>query len=149
MGTFTKPVAIESLGDNILVLDSAKNSIMVFTATEYGNCINKAVGFRYDGNETESVSYWNKVLELDTNNELANLGLGKAYLASGDNEIAMSYFQKAKNRHYYSISYKRFRNDLLKRNLRYWFTGAAVIALGYLLLRKGTKMWRVRYERKG
>ncbi len=148
MGTFTRPVAIESLGDNMLVLDSAKNSIMVFAVTEYGDCINKAVGFRYDGNETESVSYWNKVLELDTNNELANLGLGKAYLASGDNKGAMSYFEKAKNRHYYSISYKRYRNELLKRNLRYCFTTVVVITVGFYLVKKGRKIWRVRYERK-
>ncbi len=148
-GTFTKPVAIEALGDDILVLDAAKNCIMVFNATEYGDCINKAVGFRYDGNETESVAYWNKVLELDNNNELANLGLGKAYLASGDNKKAMSSFEKAKNRHYYSISYKRYRNELLKNNLKFVFTAAVVISLGYLLIRKERKIRRVRYEKKG
>ena len=148
-GTFTKPVAIEAIGDQLLVLDSAKNCIMLFEPTEYGNCINQAVGFRYDGNEVASVAYWNKVLELDTNNELANLGLGKAYLADGDNHTAMKYFHKAKNQHYYSISYKRYRNDLLKTNPRFCFTGAVVLVLGYILTKKGMKLRRVKNERKG
>lgn len=147
VGTFTNPIAIESFEDNILVLDKDKNNITIFSSTDYGYFINKAVSYRYEGNQSESVAYWNRVLELDTNNELANLGLGKAYLSDGDNFTAMSYFNKAKNKHYYSIAYKRFRNDVLKDNLEYVLTGMVVLTIGYVVTRT-LKQRRIRNEEK-
>lgn len=148
MGTFTNPVAIEYLEDKILVLDTAKNNITIFTSTEYGAYINQAVSYRYEGNESEAVAYWNHVLEQDANNELANLGLGKAYLADGENYTAMRYFLKAKNQHYYSIAYKRNRNDVLKNNLHYFLTGAVVIIMGYIVIKQTVRPRRMSNEEK-
>lgn len=115
-GTFAIPVAIESLGDRILVLDSARGEILRFAQTEYGSLINDAVGLRYDGDETLAVEKWARVLDLDENNELANAGIGKAYLTAGDNELAMKYLKLGMDRTYYSIAFKRYRNEILKEN---------------------------------
>ncbi|MBQ8639447.1 MAG: NHL repeat-containing protein [Lachnospiraceae bacterium] len=115
-GTFSVPVAIESLGDKILVLDSARAEILVFGETEYGSLINDAVALRYDGDETLAVEKWGRVLELDENNELANSGIGKAYLTAGENELAMKYLKLGMDRTYYSIAFKRYRNEILKEN---------------------------------
>ncbi|MCR5428313.1 MAG: gluconolactonase, partial [Lachnospiraceae bacterium] len=139
VGTFKMPVAIEQITDRICVLDATMGAIISFRVTEYGDMINTAVGLRFDGDEKEAVALWNRVLELDENNELANTGIGKAYLSSGDYESAMKYLKLGMNRDYYSIAYKRYRNNVLKNNISYFLTGAVVLILAIVLFRKYRK----------
>jgi len=114
-GTFQTPTAIEQSGDELLVLDAGHNSILRFEATNYGKLINEAVGLRYDGDETQAIDKWQEILRLDENNELAASGMGKAYLTAGDNKSAMECLKLARNRKYYSIAFRRWRNDILAR----------------------------------
>ena len=93
LGTFSTPVAIEVSGDKLVVLDAYRAELTVFNATEYGSLINEAIALRYDGDETLAVEKWREVLRLDENNELANTGIGKAYLTAGDNKSAMKYLK--------------------------------------------------------
>lgn len=140
-GTFTTPVAIEAIDDKVIVLDSYRKEILVFKETDYGNLINEAVGLRYDGDETLAVDMWKQVLMLDENNELANVGIGKAYLTSGDNEKAMKYLRIGMSRQYYSVAYRRYRNEFLKKYLGYILTGivAAVVLITFLVKRHKKK----------
>ncbi|MDE6847285.1 MAG: gluconolactonase [Lachnospiraceae bacterium] len=126
-GTFNTPVAIESIGDQIIVLDAYNSSIVKFGETEYGSLINDAVGLRYDGDETQAIDKWQKVLKLDENNELANTGIGKAYLTAGDNEEAMKYLELGMNRKYYSIAWKRHRNEILIENINVIMTVVIIL----------------------
>lgn len=126
-GTFTTPVAIEQWGDQLLVLDASRAAIYLFAATEYGQLINQAVALRYGGDEALAVPLWERVLELDENNELANTGIGKAYLSAGDNVTAMEYLKKGMNREYYSVAFKRYRNDLLREHMGTTLTLAVVV----------------------
>lgn len=135
-GTFVKPVAIECIGSTILVMDSLHNSILLFEETRYGNLINTAVGLRYDGDETQAIDLWQEVLTLDENNELANTGIGKAYLTAGDNELAMHYLELGMNRNYYSIAYKRYRNDILAQNLNWIMTVVIVLIVVWIVYKK-------------
>lgn len=137
-GTFIAPVAIESLQNKILVLDSTRAEILVFEATEYGHLINDAVALRFDGDESLAVEKWQKVLKLDENFEIANVGIGKAYLSKGENKEAMKYLKLGMSREYYSIAYKRYRNEILKANLSYVLTGIVVIA-AVVVIGKGRK----------
>lgn len=141
-GTFTYPVAIEAYGDKLFVLDSSKNSISVFGATQYGKYINEAVKLRYDGDETEAVALWEKVLELDSNNEMAYSGIGKAYLSAGENEKAMYYLKMGMNREFYSIAYKRYRNEILRENLGWCLTVVVVLAIAAYVYGKRKRMRR-------
>ena len=59
--------------------------------------------------------------ELDENNELANVGIGKAYLTSGDNKAAMKYLKFGMSRRYYSIAFKRYRDEILKNGLLLYY----------------------------
>ncbi len=142
-GTFTIPVAIESSGERMMVLDSYRGEILTFIETRYGNLINEAVALRYDGDETLAVAKWQEVLKLDENNELANTGIGKAYLTAGDNKSAMKYLKLGMNRDYYSIAFKRYRNEILKDNMNFLLTGIVVICVGIYVFGK------VRSKRKG
>ena len=135
-GTFVAPVAIESLQNKILVLDATRAEILVFNATEYGTLINEAVALRFDGDEALAVEKWEKVLKLDENFEIANVGIGKAYLSKGDNEMAMKYLKLGMSREYYSIAYKRYRNEILKDNISYILTGIVIIAAGVMITKK-------------
>lgn len=129
-GTFRIPVAIESIDDNLLVLDSYRGEILKFSETRYGELINDAVELRYDGDEKQAVDKWKEVLKYDENFELANVGIGKAYLTTGDNEQAMKFLKLGMSQRYYSIAYKRYRNDILKENLGYILTGGIVLIVG-------------------
>lgn len=130
-GTFTTPVAIEYLNNQILVLDAYYGAILKFSTTEYGQLIDDAVGLRYDGDETAAIEKWQEVLRLDENNELANTGIGKAYLTAGENELAMHYLELGMNRKYYSIAWKRHRNELLADNLSLILTGVIVLIIAW------------------
>lgn len=142
-GTFQTPVAIEQNGEEILVLDAGRNAIMKFHETNYGSLINEAVGLRYDGDEKQAIGKWREVLRLDENNELANNGIGKAYLTAGDNENAMHYFELGMNKDYYSIAYKRYRNRILADNLGRILTGLIV------LIAAGLTVKRVKNRKRG
>lgn len=142
-GTFRAPVSIEVIGSQIVVLDALRAEIITFSESEYGKLINEAVALRFDGDEAQAVEKWREVLRLDENFELANLGIGKAYLTAGDNANAMKYLELAKSRHYYSIAFKRYRNEILKDNFGYIMTAIAlIVAAGFVYARiKGkTKM---------
>lgn len=132
-GTFSMPVAIEQIDNKLAVLDATRGCIICFEATEYGRLINEAVGLRFDGDEAEAVPLWERVLELDENNELANSGIGKAYLTAGDYKTAMKYLEIGMNRDYYSIAYRRYRNALLADNIGYVLTGIVVLFVALFL----------------
>lgn len=141
-GTFTIPVAIESSGERVMALDSYRGEIITFIETRYGNLINEAVALRYDGDETQAVAKWEEVLKLDENNELANTGIGKAYLTAGDNKTAMKYLKLGMNREYYSIAFKRYRNEILKENMNFLMTGIVVLCVGVYV-------WKSVWKKKG
>lgn len=133
-GTFTTPAALEQWGDYLLVLDASRAEIYLYAPTEYGSLINEAVALRYDGDEAEAVELWERVLELDENNELANTGIGKAYLSAGDNETAMEYLEKGMDREYYSVALKRYRSALLRQYMGPVLSGLVVLAVAVKLL---------------
>jgi sugar lactone lactonase YvrE len=128
-GTFRQPVAIEAFDTRIAVLDIQRNEILIFEETQYGRLINEAVALRFDGDEAQAVEKWRQVLMLNENLEIANIGIGKAYLTSGDNLNAMRYLRRGQSRTYYSVAYRRYRNEVLKENLPYILTGAMVLVV--------------------
>lgn len=135
-GTFKAPVAIEILEDKIIVLDSLRAEILTFSPTEYGNLINDAVALRFDGDETLAEEKWLRVLELDENNELANSGIGKALLTKGDYKNAMKYLELGMNREYYSIAFKRYRNEMLEGNMNLILSVLLVLIVVYAVVKR-------------
>lgn len=135
-GTFNTPTAIEQWENGLLVLDASRGEIYKFAPTEYGTLINEAVALRHDGDESQAVSLWARVLELDENNELANSGIGKAYLSAGDNEQAMKYLKIGMNRDYYSIAFKRYRSEILRAYMAPALTGLVALLAAWWIFRK-------------
>lgn len=127
VGTFKLPAAIEVWNDRIYVLDRNQGRITVFHPSKYGSLINTAVGLRYDGEESKAVQYWQEVLKLDPNYELAYDGIGKSLLAANKNREAMAYLKKGMDKRYYSVAFRRYRNEWMEAHG--WIVAAAVLAI--------------------
>ena len=143
VGTFRLPTAIDDIGDKIIVLDATLGEIVTFDITEYGSLINDAVALRYSGDEAEAVELWERVLELDEDNELAHIGIGKAYLTAGDYVQAMKHLKLGMSRDYYSVAFRRWRNDILKANASWVLSILAVLVVGLIVFRS------IRKRKKG
>jgi DNA-binding beta-propeller fold protein YncE len=146
MGRF--PTAVEVLDGSILILDRQRGEIVYFAETEYGRLINEAISLRFEGDEKAAVEKWEQVLLLNENYTLAYSGIGKALLASGDNREAMDYLRKGMSVDYYSIAFRRYRNDVMKENMNTVLTVLAFIGavwLGYTLY-KASRRRKARLE---
>jgi hypothetical protein len=142
-GTFRQPTAIGSQEqiNRVLVLDSARNELVTFEQTRYGQLIDMAVAMRFDGDEAMAVEAWREVLLLNENFELANAGIGRAYLTAGDNRTAMEYLRLGMDRRHYAIAFRRHRNDVLKENIG-WILTISLIGVA------GIAAWRIVVNRK-
>lgn len=149
-GTFRLPVAIENIDRDLIVLDATSGNVTFFNETEYGRLINQAVALRYDGDEAQAVELWERVLDLDENNELANTGIGKAYLTAGDYEKAMYYLELGMARDYYSVAYRRYRNNFLTANANILLSILFVIIIAWVVWRRiKKKKGIVLFKKKG
>lgn len=141
MGTFTRPVALAYHGQEIMVVDGTSNTITVFEPTEFGLSINEATRHQYVGNYEEAASYWKRVNELDTNYDLAYVGIGKALYRDKNYKDACYYFKLGNQKDYYGKAYQKYRKEVLRR----WFGPVmTVVVLGILLW----FIWRI-FRRRG
>ncbi len=140
MGTMSTPSAIESIGDKIYVLDSAKNCIHVYAPTEYIKAYRNAFIKLKKGELANSEKMWQELLKYNTNNQYTYYGLGKVYDEMGRYKEAMTCFEIAKIQTDYSISFKEYRKEYIKQYVMFIILGLILlisfIALGIYMLRK-------------
>lgn len=125
MGLFRMPVAVESVGSDILVLDADKATVTVFSLTEYGQLINKATLLYNEGYYDQAMEEWQQLLQHNLNSEQANRGIGRAYLEQGNYKEAMEYLRLGQDRAGYSKAYGYYRTEVI----RAYFPFVAVIIL--------------------
>ncbi len=123
----------------LLVLDKSSKSILLYLTTEFGATVNKATELYQEGIiedvydaqgnlvQAGAETYWRQVVKMNTNYELAYLGIGKALHRRGEYKEAMEYFKLAHNANYYSKAYAEYRDQLLSKNFGWIMT--AVIML--------------------
>ncbi|MCL1846210.1 MAG: NHL repeat-containing protein [Defluviitaleaceae bacterium] len=127
-GMTNRPVAIEMLGENIMILDAGRGRVVYFEPTEYGRLVNSAIAARHRGDEEDAVHYWRRLVSLDENFALAWAGIGRSMLASGDNVAAMYYLYRGMDMQHYSIAFRRHRIDVMHEAL------PAVLTVGIVLI---------------
>lgn len=128
VGGFTNPVALTYLNDEkIAVVDTVDNSITVFAPTEYAKAINQGIMYQNNLDYESARQQWEKVLELNSNYELALIMIGRSYYNNGEYKIAMQYFQKASNREMYSNARKALRSEWIYDNV--WIIISAVVLI--------------------
>lgn len=134
-GTFKIPVAVEHLGEKQLVLDRGKSNIVVFEPTKFGSSVNEAVKLHYNGEDKQAVPVWQEVLRLNSNYDIAYIGIGKSLLMDKKNGEALKYFKLGMDRESYSVAYKRYRREVMKEHFGTFLTVLMVIAAAWLAFR--------------
>ncbi|WP_274365100.1 YIP1 family protein [Paenibacillus thermotolerans] len=128
-GLFRTPVAIGMLGERTLILDRDLARLTVFRPTEYGLQLRSAVRNIEAGKADQSTAAWKQVLKMNSNFEVAYIGIGKSLLKQGDNKEAMKYFKLGNNREYYSEAFKRYRQEVVFDNFGYIAGGVILIVV--------------------
>ncbi len=135
LGGFTSVSAIESLGTQIMVLDTQKNSITVFSETDFGNIVHKATNLYNDGYYEEALDPWYQVLQYDGNYRRAFLGISAALLIEGDYEGSMKYAKLADSPYRYNRAFEGWRTEFLNANLNLIVTIVVVLVIAILAVR--------------
>lgn len=143
------PVSIQYLGEEVVVLDRQKRSIIVFQPTQIATIINKASEYFYQGMLVESAKEWEKVVEINSNYEYAYVGIGKNLLEEGRYEEAMENFRIGFNRDYYSRAYKMYRDERIKKYFAPVMTGGIVLLVGGIVLSTIQKRRKASQEEVG
>lgn len=140
-GNFKLPVAIEAIGESLLVLDKELGSITIMTLTEYGKLINDALNTYKIGEYDVSADYWRQVLKLNGNYDLAYIGIGRSLLRQDKFEEAMDYFKLKLDFKNYSKAYKLYRKEKIEDNIGYVFA-IIVVLLVVIFIRNTVKKIR-------
>ena len=127
-GTFGRAIGLEHMGYDLLVLDEMKNSITVFTPTEYGNLIYDATDAYLNGEYDRSAELWEDVMKLNANYTLAFRGIGRSKLRQEKYEEAMDYFERAHAREEYGRAFKQYRKIWIEKNV-WWIVLLIALAL--------------------
>lgn len=138
-GTFKTPVAVESSGDRIFVLDRDLGSITEFTPTRFGSLVNEANRLYSTGKHEEAAALWREVLKLDANYEMAYVGIGKSMLREGEYKQAMNYLKLGNDREYYSKALTKYRREYMRENFGMIMTVLIGLMLAALGIRYGWK----------
>lgn len=109
LGTFSTPVAVETYGDRVYVLDRIKNNITVFEPTEYGALVEEAVCKYDEGLYGEASQLWMQVLARNANSGLAYNGIGKAYTQEEEYTDALQYLRYSGDKYSYSRAFGKNR----------------------------------------
>ncbi len=117
LGRFSDPVAIESVGEKIYVLDSMENSITVFEPTDYTKALRTAYASLDSSDAEQALKNWEIVRKFNTNSQYPYYGMGRAYEMMSDYENAMKYFELANAKNEYSKAYKEYRSAYISENI--------------------------------
>lgn len=107
-GQFEQACSLIYSEENILVADRKRNTVQVFSPTNYSTLIRNAV-LSYNSGEYEAeYKYWKEVISLYSGSEIAYSGVGRYHYNNEDYKEAMNCFKMANNRKYYSLAVKKY-----------------------------------------
>ncbi len=129
---FSEGVAIDYLGDDLLILDRGTKTVVVYRLTEFGSLVNQAIAYHSDGEFELAAMVWQQVVTMNSNYEIAYNGIGKLKLRQENYKEAMDYFKLGHDQYYYSKAFKAYRNEMIKDNFAF-IGGGAVLLVGALI----------------
>ncbi len=127
LGNIQSLAAIEYHGTNLLLLDSTNKNITVYKRTSYGDLLNAAIKANRDRKYTLAESYWQQILQRNSNFDMSYVGIGKNLYreasAMSDNnpdkvktfKEAMDYYEYAYDTENWSDCYKEVRKLWVKK----------------------------------
>lgn len=138
-GTFKTPVAVETVGRDVLVLDQDKAQISVFSETDYGEALHEATILYHSGYFDEAYGKWQTVLSFNSSCELAYRGIGRAYLQQGKYTEAMKYAKLGQDRTGYSKAFRAYRSQVAKKYFVPAFFVLLFIILAVTVIKKNSR----------
>ena len=129
LGNISSIEAVAYQGTNLLVLDKGNNSIVVFTRTEYGDLLLKAIAAENSLDYTYAIECWKAVLQRNSNFDAAYVGIGNALYRGGKYAESLEYYRVAYDTENWSNSYKEVRKDWISK----WFLLLIVIIIGVIV----------------
>lgn len=134
LGVYTKPVTLAVKGNSVIVADSAKLSLTIYEATEYGNLLRKAQNLYERGNYDEAKQIWQHVLSLDRSCQLAYRGLAMSAYNEGDYKQAMELAKSGLSYSVYDLARKEAISEYLSDNFVWIFMLFLVVAATIVVL---------------
>ncbi|MCQ2519318.1 MAG: hypothetical protein MJ107_02180 [Lachnospiraceae bacterium] len=116
-GYFRKPVGIDHMGYDLFVLDELDCSITIFTQTDFGALVFKAMDLFDEGEYEASQAAWEDIIKDNGNYDLAYIGIGRAHLRQKDYKTAMEYFELKYDDENYSKAYRQYRKIWVEENI--------------------------------
>ncbi len=129
-GTFVKPIAVEHLGEKVLVLDSEGNSVWFFAPTEYADLLRTGSTLYQNGKIQQAAGYYKKINQITGNLAWVLSGLGQAALEKGDYKNGMRYFKSALDTDGYSQCFETYRSEIIGKYFWIVFLAIAAVLVG-------------------
>ncbi len=144
LGGFTEVTAIESIGSDILVLDTRKNSVTIFTETDFGTIVHEANNLYLEGKYEEALEPWYEVLQYDGNYRRAFLGISAALYVQGDYAGSMKYAKLAESSYRYNKAFEGYRSEFLSAHVN----EIVAILVVIVILVLAYKLYRRKHPKK-
>ena len=122
-GYFRRPVALDHMGRDLVVLDSLDGSVTVFVPTLFGDRIFDAIDQFQQGKYYESGETWREVLSMNGNFDLAYIGIGRSLLRQERYQEAMEYFTLKWDGDNYSKAFKQYRKEWVEEHILWLIAG--------------------------
>ena len=116
-GYFRRPISIEHMGYDLLVLDVIDCSLTYFVLSDFGKDIYTAIDEFDAGHYEESGEAWQRVLAADGNYDLAYIGIGRSLLRQEKYKEAMEYFELKYDDDNWSKAFKEYRKEWVQSHL--------------------------------
>ena len=129
LGNISSIEAVAYQGTNLLILDKGNNTIVVYTRTEYGDLLLKAIAAENSLDYTYAIECWKAVLQRNSNFDAAYVGIGNALYRGGKYEESLEYYRVAYDTEDWSDSYKEVRKEWMSN----WFLLMVAIIVAVII----------------
>lgn len=133
-GTFVAATAIALNGNDVLVSDKLKNTVTVFSPTDFGLKVMGLIDITLEGKYLEAENGWKEVISQDRNFQPAYSGLARAELTNGNYEKAMELAKEGYDRETYELAFEFYRKGLMENYFWVIFLVVILIAAGFITL---------------
>ncbi len=131
-GKLSTPVSLTYFGEQIIVLDQKNQSLEVYGPTQFGELVNKAVEYHSYGEFDLASKTWAEVAKLNTNYEIAYIGIGKSLLGQQKYKEAMANFKRGNDKDYYGKAFEGYRKQIVEDNFTLIMTGVIVVVVFFM-----------------
>ncbi|HEY8363170.1 MAG TPA: tetratricopeptide repeat protein [Tissierellaceae bacterium] len=131
-GSFQEPTSIAWDGRTLIVTDKKLVKAFIFHPTRFGEVALGAVESYYHGRWEEAAELFEKALAMNSNYDVAYVGIGRNLLMQDRYEEAMYYLKLGNDKEYYSKAYSGYRNLIIQENF-IWFVTLFLIFVVYII----------------